>query len=46
MLNPQCEENKQVTGTHFLYEESEPNDLNSKKHLFFVSKISYYFLLV
>ncbi|RVW12177.1 hypothetical protein CK203_084274 [Vitis vinifera] len=25
-----------VTGTPFLYEESEPSDLNSKKHLFFV----------
>ena len=33
MLNPQCEENKQVTGTPFLYKESEPSDLNSKKHL-------------
>ena len=32
MLNPQCEENKQVTGTPFLYKESEPSDLNSKKH--------------
>ena len=32
MLNPQCDENKQVTGTLFLYKESEPSDLNSKKH--------------
>ena len=32
MLNPQCEEKKQVTGTPFLYEEPEPSDLNSKKH--------------
>ena len=32
MLNPQCEEKKQVTGTSFLYKESEPNDLNSKKY--------------
>ena len=32
MLNPQCEEKKQVTGTSFLYKESEPSDLNSKKH--------------
>ena len=32
MLNLQCEENKQVTGTPFLYKESEPSDLNSKKH--------------
>ena len=31
MLNPQCEENKQVTGTLFLYKESEPSNLNSKK---------------
>ena len=32
MLNPQREENKQVTGTPFLYKESKPSDLNSKKH--------------
>ena len=32
MLNPQCEEKKQVTGTPFLYKESELSDLNSKKH--------------
>ena len=32
MLNPQCEEKKQVTGTPFLYKEPEPSDLNSKKH--------------
>ena len=32
MLNPQCEEKKQVTGTPFLYKELEPSDLNSKKH--------------
>ena len=32
MLNPQCEEKKQVTRTPFLYKESEPSDLNSKKH--------------
>ena len=32
MLNPQCEEKKQVTGTPFLYEESETSDLNSTKH--------------
>ena len=31
MLNPQCEEKKQVTETPFLYKESEPIDLNSKK---------------
>ena len=32
MLNPQCEEKKQVIETPFLYKESEPSDLNSKKH--------------
>ena len=32
MLNPQREEKKQVTETPFLYKESEPSDLNSKKH--------------
>ena len=31
MLNPQCEEKKQVTETPFLYKESELSDLNSKK---------------
>ena len=46
MLNPQCEEKKQVTGTPFLYEEFEPSDLKLRETLFFVSKISYYFWLV
>ena len=32
MLNPQCEEKKQVTGSPFLYKKPEPSDLNSKKH--------------
>ena len=32
MLNPQCEEKKQVTETSFLYKEPEPSDLNSKRH--------------
>ena len=32
MLNPQCEEKKQVTETPFLYKEPEPSDLNSKKN--------------
>ena len=32
MLNPQREEKKQVTGTPFLYKESEPSDRNSKRH--------------
>ena len=27
MLNPQCEEKIQVTGTPFLYDEPEPSDL-------------------
>ena len=46
MLILQCEENKQVTGTPFLYEESEPSNLKLQETLFFVSKISYYFWLV
>ena len=46
MLKPQCEEKKQVTGTPFLYKEPEPSDLKLQETLFFVSKISYYFLLV
>ena len=46
MLNPQCKEKKQVTGTPFLYEEFEPSDLKLQETLFFVSKISYYFWLV
>ena len=45
MLILQCEEKKQVTGTPFLYEESEPSDLKLQETLFFVSKISYYFWL-
>ena len=32
MLNPQCEEKKQVTENPFLYKKPEPSDLNSKKH--------------
>ena len=45
MLNPQCEENIQVTGTPFLYKESEPSDLKLQETLFFVIKINYYFWL-
>ena len=45
MLNPQCEENKQVTETPFLYKEFEPSDLKLQETLFFVIKISYYFWL-
>ena len=45
MLNPLCEEKKQVTETLFLYEEFEPSDLKLQETLFFVSKISYYFWL-
>ncbi|RVW12141.1 Retrovirus-related Pol polyprotein from transposon RE1 [Vitis vinifera] len=36
MLNLQCEEKKQVTGTSFLYEEPEPSDLKLQETLFFV----------
>ena len=43
MLNPQCEENIQVTGTPFLYKEPEPSDLKLQETLFFVSNF-YYFL--
>ena len=43
MLNPQCEEKIQVTGTPFLYKEPEPSDLKLQETLFFVIKISYYF---
>ena len=45
MLNPQCEEKKQVTGTPFLYKESEPSDLKLQETLFFIIKICYYFWL-
>ena len=45
MLNPQCEEKKQVIGTLFLYKEPEPSNLKLQETLFFVIKISYYFLL-
>ena len=45
MLNPQCEEKIQVIGTPFLYDKSEPSDLKLQEALFFVIKISYYFLL-
>ena len=43
MLNPQREENIQVTGTFFLYKEPEPSDMKLQETLFFVIKISYYF---
>ena len=45
MLNPQREEKIQVTWTPFLYKEPEPSDLKPQETLFFVIKISYYFLL-
>ena len=45
MLNPQCEENIQVTRTPFLYDKPEPSDLKLQETLFFVVKISYYFWL-
>ena len=43
MLNLQCEEKIQVTGTLFLYKEPEPSDLKLQETLFFVIKINYYF---
>ena len=45
MLNPQREENIQVTGTFFLYKEPEPSDMKLQETLFIVIKISYYFWL-
>ena len=45
MLNPQFKEKIQVTRTPFLYDKSEPSDLKLQEALFFVIKISYYFLL-
>ena len=45
MLILQCEENKQVTGTPFLYEESEPSDLKLQETFFFVSKNQLLFLV-
>ena len=45
MLNPQCEENIQVTKTPFLYDKPEPSDLKLQETLFFVIKINYYFCL-
>ena len=33
MLNPQCEEKKQVTGTPFLYKEPDPSDLKLQETL-------------
>ena len=46
MLNPQCEENIQVTRTPFLYDKPEPSDLKLQETLLFVIKLSYYFWLV
>ena len=45
MLNPKNEEKIQVIGTPFLYKEPELSDLKLQETLFFVIKISYYFLL-
>ena len=45
MLNLQCEEKIQVIGTPFLYKKPKPSDLKLQETLFFVIKISYYFLL-
>ena len=33
MLNPQCEEKIQVTGTPFLYKEPDPSDLKLQETL-------------
>ena len=42
MLNPQCEEKIQVTGTPFLYDEPEPSDLKLQEALFSVSNFNYF----
>ena len=44
MLNPQCEEKIQVTGTPFLYKEPEPSDLKLQEALFFVSNFRYFII--
>ena len=41
MLDPQYEEKIQVTGTPFLYDESEPSDMKLQETLFFVSNFRY-----
>ena len=46
MLNPQCEEKIEVTGTLFLYKKPEPSDLKLQETLFFISNFSYYFFLL
>ena len=44
MLNPQCEEKIQVTGTPFLYDEPELSDLKLQEALFFVSNFCYFII--
>ena len=44
MLDPQYEERIQVTGTPFLYDESEPSDLKLQEILFFISNFSYFII--
>ena len=44
MLNPQCEEKIQVTGTPFLYKKSEPSDLKLQEALLFVSNFRYFII--
>ena len=46
MLNPQCEENKQVTGTLLFVQGIWAQWSKLQETLFFVSKINYYFWLV
>ena len=46
MLNPQCEENKQVTGTLLFVQGIWAQWSKLQETLFFVSKISYYLWLV
>ena len=44
MLNPQCEENIQVTETPFLCKESEPSDMKLQEALFFVINFCYFII--
>ena len=44
MLNPQCEEKKQVTKTLFLYQEPKPSNLKLQETLFVVSNFSYFII--
>ena len=46
MLNLQCEEKIQVTGTLFLYQNLTPVIQKLKETLFFISNFSYYYFLL